>query len=562
MAKLTTVPAQTFTPIGLGQINQNFNRVEDAIENTLSRDGTSPNQMEADFDLNHHDILNVDQITADRGNFDELYLDGSLFPSGTLDVEEITAEVGNFDVIYLNGSPLPLPDTEDYTPYVNPLDFEGDTIADKIQNAIDAVGDSGGGQVIIPPSWQSGAGAFWEITKAIVPKSNVDIKGIAGTILKIADGVSSPFAIFESLSGVLSNVTISDLILDPNRDGQASDTDQVGAIRLEDNTNGSSNIKIENVEIRNFSFGYHGIHVKGCTGLSVIRCRIHDGGGSNLYHPIYLLRNNEVEVSFNRIWDFNVAQGIKVSGQPAAHSWATIVGNIVKGGGVAQRCINVADFHEVTVTSNILSGSAGAGIRIGTEEEDSATFVVASNVIKDCLYGVRTESADQGSIGNNVIIECWLAGITLRNMHHCAVNGNMIVNLTTAADGTDGLTQIRIENQLNPTNITISGNQMRCSLGSGTRYAIANMDASATTITLGNNGISGTYTQDIFSAVALNQRLRAFGGSLQIDILVKAGAPTTSDIAENTAAICHDSSGGTTVIAANIGGVIKTSELT
>lgn len=39
-------------------INDNFSDVADAIENTLSRDGTSPNQMEADLDMNGYRILN------------------------------------------------------------------------------------------------------------------------------------------------------------------------------------------------------------------------------------------------------------------------------------------------------------------------------------------------------------------------------------------------------------------------------------------------------------------------------------------------------------------------
>lgn len=40
-------------------INQNFESIEQAFENTISRDGSQPNQMEADFDLNDHYLLNV-----------------------------------------------------------------------------------------------------------------------------------------------------------------------------------------------------------------------------------------------------------------------------------------------------------------------------------------------------------------------------------------------------------------------------------------------------------------------------------------------------------------------
>lgn len=60
MAKLTlsdinneSVPAASTT------INANNALVEAALENTLSRDGTSPNQMEADLDMNSNRILNL-----------------------------------------------------------------------------------------------------------------------------------------------------------------------------------------------------------------------------------------------------------------------------------------------------------------------------------------------------------------------------------------------------------------------------------------------------------------------------------------------------------------------
>lgn len=46
-------------PSALQTMASNNERVEAALENTLSRDGTGPNQMEAPLDLNGHHILNV-----------------------------------------------------------------------------------------------------------------------------------------------------------------------------------------------------------------------------------------------------------------------------------------------------------------------------------------------------------------------------------------------------------------------------------------------------------------------------------------------------------------------
>lgn len=48
----------------IGALNANFQAIEEAFENTLSRDGTSPNYMESDLDLNSFDLLNVGSITT------------------------------------------------------------------------------------------------------------------------------------------------------------------------------------------------------------------------------------------------------------------------------------------------------------------------------------------------------------------------------------------------------------------------------------------------------------------------------------------------------------------
>lgn len=70
-------------------INVNSTRIQSAIENTLSRDGTGPNQMEADFDLNHYDVLNGGVISADNiivAGIDiiEILIALGLIPPGTV----------------------------------------------------------------------------------------------------------------------------------------------------------------------------------------------------------------------------------------------------------------------------------------------------------------------------------------------------------------------------------------------------------------------------------------------------------------------------------------------
>lgn len=59
-------------------INNNNQLIEEAIENTLSRNGKTPNQMTSDLDMNNQDIINLNDLHAKR-----LYLgDRQLIPVG------------------------------------------------------------------------------------------------------------------------------------------------------------------------------------------------------------------------------------------------------------------------------------------------------------------------------------------------------------------------------------------------------------------------------------------------------------------------------------------------
>tara|TARA_R110000751_G_scaffold110047_1_gene207460 strand:- start:5470 stop:7467 length:1998 start_codon:yes stop_codon:yes gene_type:complete len=81
-------------------INANGALTEAAIENTLSRDGSTPNAMGADLDMNSYDVTNVDNLdatTATIGGFD--FLDafaGQANPRGDW---ETTTDYAKFDLV-------------------------------------------------------------------------------------------------------------------------------------------------------------------------------------------------------------------------------------------------------------------------------------------------------------------------------------------------------------------------------------------------------------------------------------------------------------------------------
>ena len=63
---ISTVPQSTTNTVA---INTNFRNIQEQFNNTLSLDGSTPNAMQADLDLNGNDLINVGSITKDGVDF-------------------------------------------------------------------------------------------------------------------------------------------------------------------------------------------------------------------------------------------------------------------------------------------------------------------------------------------------------------------------------------------------------------------------------------------------------------------------------------------------------------
>ena len=68
MAKQPTVTTISSGFASQSQLNTNFENIKNAFDNTLSLDGSLPNAMQADLDLNDNDLLNVRAIYVDGVN--------------------------------------------------------------------------------------------------------------------------------------------------------------------------------------------------------------------------------------------------------------------------------------------------------------------------------------------------------------------------------------------------------------------------------------------------------------------------------------------------------------
>jgi hypothetical protein len=75
-------------------LNSNFSAIETALENTLSRDGTTPNTLTADIDMNSNDLLNVGDIN----------MTGSISVGGTDYLAAMQAIYNNFAAITVNAT--------------------------------------------------------------------------------------------------------------------------------------------------------------------------------------------------------------------------------------------------------------------------------------------------------------------------------------------------------------------------------------------------------------------------------------------------------------------------
>lgn len=73
---LTQINSPVFS---VGQLNSAFTKINTAFENTLSLDGSTPNAMGADLDLNGNDIINANIVYGQSIDVEEAMIGGKLF---------------------------------------------------------------------------------------------------------------------------------------------------------------------------------------------------------------------------------------------------------------------------------------------------------------------------------------------------------------------------------------------------------------------------------------------------------------------------------------------------
>ena len=140
-----------------------------------------------------------------------------------------------------------------------------------------------GGEVVIP------AGVYTCTTPIIIDRNNVNLRGVgAGTLLRLADGANAPVIIMGQATPIpdskRSNISVSDLIIDGNRENQTAECmggpcSQEFPLR----NNGISirychDCRVERVTVHSAASG--GL-VAQAGGRTILRVRIHLCGRTN-----------------------------------------------------------------------------------------------------------------------------------------------------------------------------------------------------------------------------------------------------------------------------------------
>jgi hypothetical protein len=243
MAKLTLTDLASLTneTSAITTINNNNDAIEQAMEKTLTRDGTSPNSLSAQLDMNTHKIINLDKGTAtgealeysqlqEKVDDIELIYNQAVTAKNQAQAAQAAAELAE------SGAKAAEDEAEDiladiqiiYDQYNNQFlgTFTGDPTVDNKGNPL-TVGDIYYNSVLL--SMRVWDGTVWQDIAAMTPTSNNEISNkiyinpvFRGTFLpETDDGVAlgsttKEFSDLFLASGAVINFNSSDVTITHN----------------------------------------------------------------------------------------------------------------------------------------------------------------------------------------------------------------------------------------------------------------------------------------------------------------------------------------------------------
>jgi len=484
-------------------LNDNSDLVETAFENTLSRDGTGPNNMESDLDMDSNDIINVANLSVAS-----LRVNGQPVSPGSINYtgqvkETQTATSGQtvFNLSTVSYAPL----TNNLSVYVdgvyqNPTTYTennstritfdagvhiGAVVDFVVLSLTDLPGTTDASNVTYTPA---GSGA---VTTTVETKlrETVSVKdfgavgnGTADDTAAIQNAINAAASQNKSLSfnglmcKITSTVTIpSNLSIVETANGGVIH----GAGALFTMFSGTS---VSNVHIEGMVFDGNGANVTASgniyarspvistggtvSNIAVLGCTVHDCKGRGIAIAGNSSSDSKnVRVENNRIYD------------------------------MSSTCIQCTDMSDVSIIGNNLENCVGAGIGITASAKICSNTIVSENIVKTVAndianiasglgityFAISGYRVENNVVSNNVVSGCESMAYSLTagsggvdvpvNM---VVTGNVAENTTAVGNGSGYSYETTGSNISVVGNISRNAAKVHIAIGGGSRLSIMN----------------------------------------------------------------------------------------
>lgn len=264
MSKVEPLTSINASYTGISKLNSHLEKIEAAFDNTLSRDGSTPNFMEAPIDMNGNQLLNVSEPTLEHHVATKQYVDGLAFPDSDPPVAAVPDGV------------------------INVLDptygVTGGGLVDDLAGLNAAVTAAGGKTLYFPP----GTNCLVSGT-LVISGTNTRVIAHNATITKA--GTFTGTAVVRISA---EDVAVEGLIVN------GTDSTVIGLIGT---SNVAAGMKVRGVEVYNATYGISG---NNNSDVTIEDCLVHDcgnypiwvqnTGGTQAYSKI-VVQNNYVDTS-------------------------------------------------------------------------------------------------------------------------------------------------------------------------------------------------------------------------------------------------------------------------
>lgn len=386
-------------------INANSTLIEAAVENTLSRDGTAPNQMEADLDMNSNNILNVNEINLTDGTtltqLPTSATEGSIIYRGDTKWEVLGPGVSN-QVLRTQG------------PGASPTWTTASGIGDVVAaNQLTDVNVTQSGTGAVPRTANS------KILETVSVKDFGAVgDGVTDDTVSIVAAIAAASAstykrtvLFPAgiyLITTLGNIPANVMLVGENR--------KTSVLRTSSAIANVMSLNGQRVEVRNLTIDASvartdGYYIDITTNASVITIREVDllapFVGIRIPDPVALVNITDVDIE-NTV--ATTGRGIDVEGGFAVHI-DHLVCRVTGSKPFAH--INVTNVEDLTiVNSQLISGISNLNIAPGTDQNIGLIYVVSSQFDNATNESIRIAPTTGGNVREVYIQSPWIFGAT------------------------------------------------------------------------------------------------------------------------------------------------------